>query len=331
MKTVLGVTVSVLALCSSCALWDAISQAHALSQGHATVSQKPALFCLGTYQEGNNITDPRPRESEYLRTSTGGFEIIQDTAGFKLYIDVIKKPERRIYTRAIVPNPQDKNAPFMYEHYLDPTTRSTTITHGPVMGLKVYEDYAIDLILYKDEARTQEIDRLSQKIRSYVDTTGAKAKVSQKPRPAAHVIEHEFDGRDWTIGHEAGTQNELISEWVLPDESVHNWSELVTHQTGFRLVDLPSYVQIIQQQLAQGSKDFRSSTLRETPDSIVFQWSHKGSGNWPAQRAICHVMRGSDGTYSLQYAVKEAAFSAGRYERWRQILLNSKLGATPQR
>lgn len=44
-------------------------------------------------------------------------------------------------------------------------------------GLKIYEDYTLEFIAYADEQRTQEIDRLTQKVRSYVDTTGPKLKL----------------------------------------------------------------------------------------------------------------------------------------------------------
>jgi hypothetical protein len=147
------------------------------------VQQSDHLFSLGTYQKGNNITEPRPQESKYLRTRMGGFEIIQGFAGLKLYIDVIKKPDQRLYTKAIIPNPKNSNAPFVYEHYIDPNTPSTTLTQGPMMGLEIYQDYLVEFILYSDEARSQEVDRLSQKIRSYVDTTGDKLKLFGNMKP----------------------------------------------------------------------------------------------------------------------------------------------------
>jgi hypothetical protein len=132
---------------------------------------KESVFSIGTYQEGSNITEPHPKESRYLRTNSGGFQLIQSFAAYKVFIDVIRKPEKRYYTRAIIQNPLDSNAPFVYEHYIDPDTPSTILTHGPVKGLQIYKDYTVELILYEDKNRTKEIDRLTQKIRCYVDTT----------------------------------------------------------------------------------------------------------------------------------------------------------------
>lgn len=153
------------------------------TSGTMGVSRRDHLFSIGTYQKGSNITEPRPRETKYLRTEVGGFEIIQGFAAFKLYIDVIRKPERRLYTRAIIPNPSDQGSPFVYEHYLDPSTPSTSLTHGPAMGLQIHKDYTVKFILYSDEARTKEVDRLSQKIHCYVDTTGHTLKLYGRMKP----------------------------------------------------------------------------------------------------------------------------------------------------
>lgn len=137
----------------------------------------PIEFVIGTYREGSNITEPRPAQSQYFKTQLGAFQLIQGFAGYKWFIEVIKHPEKRIYTRSIVENPEDPKKPFVYEGTIDPETPSTVITHGPALGLKIYSDYTLELIAYADEQRTKEIDRLTQKIRSYVDTTSPKLKL----------------------------------------------------------------------------------------------------------------------------------------------------------
>ena len=132
---------------------------------------KKPLFLIGTYQKGNNITEPHPEKSRYLRTNAGGFLLMQSFAAYKVFIDIIQKPEKRYYTKAILQNPLDSNAPFVYEHYIDPDTSTATLTHGPVKGLQIHKNYTVEFILYEDKNRTKEIDRLTQKIRCYVDTT----------------------------------------------------------------------------------------------------------------------------------------------------------------
>lgn len=152
----------------------------------------PMELVIGTYREGNNITEPKPAQSQYFKTTLGAFQIIQGLAGYKWFIEVIQRPEKRIYTRSIIENPQDPRKPFTYEGFIDRDTPSTTITHGPALGLKIYQDYTVEFIAYADEQRTQEIDRLTQKIRSYVDTTGPQLELfkGMKTKKTKSLQEH---------------------------------------------------------------------------------------------------------------------------------------------
>ncbi|MBC8002440.1 MAG: hypothetical protein H7X97_07615 [Opitutaceae bacterium] len=152
----------------------------------------PMELVIGTYREGNNVTEPKPAQSGYFKTTLGAFQLIQGFAGYKWFIEVTKPPAKRIYTRSIIENPQDPKQPFVHDGFIDPGTPSTTITHGPALGLKIYRDYTLEFIAYADEQRTQEIDRLTQKIRSYVDTMGPKLKLfkGMKTKATDSLQEH---------------------------------------------------------------------------------------------------------------------------------------------
>jgi len=119
----------------------------ASASGLMAQSAEKHLFILGTV-EGRNTTDPRPAESANFRTLRGGFQVIQGFAGYVVYVDIIKKPRSKQYTRAILQNPLDPQAPFVYEHFIDKDTGSTTLMHGPVKGLEIKKDYKVELVLY---------------------------------------------------------------------------------------------------------------------------------------------------------------------------------------
>ena len=59
---------------------------------------------------------------------------------------------------------------------------ATTLTHGPVKGLNIHHDYKVTYILFEDEARELEVDRIEQEIRSYIDTTGAELLIYEEIR-----------------------------------------------------------------------------------------------------------------------------------------------------
>ncbi len=138
------------------------------------------LFVQGSYQIGHNRTEPHPSASRYFRTNNAGFMIENGEAGYMAFFDVLQLPPERIYTRAILQNPEDSKTPIVYDHYVDPGVKSVTVTHFPVNGLRSYKSYWIEFVSYSDEARTQEMDRLTQQVRSYVDTTGDVVLLSRK-------------------------------------------------------------------------------------------------------------------------------------------------------
>ena len=145
-------------------------------------------------------------------------------------------------------------------------------------------------------------------------------------RLPTHFMEHQFDGREWKVGYQNGNQRDLISEFVLPGESVQNWTELLTAHVHFSDKDLTTLLTVMRDQLSAGSKDFKFSILEDKPTSVAFEWSHKGSGQWPAQRECKRIMRGTDGLYTLSYAVKESSFSQVHYDKWKENIMKMQLG-----
>ena len=74
-----------------------------------------------------------------------------------------------------------------------------------------------------------------------------------------------------------------------------------------------------------GSIDFKINSLVDTADEVVFEWSHKGSGKWPAQREVLHIIKGEDAIYRFAYTVKEASFDKKKYTFWMKSIRDTKL------
>lgn len=64
--------------------------------GAQNSAPKAMELVIGTYREGNNVTEPKPAQSGYFKTTLGAFQITQGLAGYKWFIEVIKHPEKRI-------------------------------------------------------------------------------------------------------------------------------------------------------------------------------------------------------------------------------------------
>lgn len=80
----------------------------------------------------------------------------------------------------------------------------------------------MELILYEDKDRKQEIDRLTQLVRSHVDTSGPTLKVSDRlaaltNREVPERWRFTFDSR-WQLGYQDTDGKLSLREYVLPGE-----------------------------------------------------------------------------------------------------------------
>jgi hypothetical protein len=222
----------------------------------------------------------------------------------------------------------------VYEHFIDQDTPSTTLAHGPVKGLELHRDYKVEFILYEDEARTKEIDRLTQLVRSYVDTVGPKIKISGQveletppkaaaPQGSPEVWTFKFDSRPWKLGYQAANGEEAIREYVLQGETVEAWSELVTSHSLARVVEPKAVVESMRALQSKDCPSFRSSILEESATSVVFEWQHKGCRGFPSQHEIRRISRSSRGTLFLAYVAKTEKLSEEQRQAWISILKNA--------
>lgn len=289
-------------------------------------SSTDPTFYLGTF-EGHNAADPRPAESIYFRTQRGGFVVRQGYAGYLIEIAVIKKPRRTFYTRAILQNPLDPLMPFVYEHFIDGETGATTLGHGPVMGLKLHETYSVELILYKDEDRKQEIDHLTQLVRSYVDTSGPTLKVSDRlalkslaSRDVPERWKFTFDSRSWQLGHQDADDGTSFREYILQGETVENWSELVTSLLLSTDMAPKALVETFKNQGSQNCPSYRSTTIEESATDALFEWRHKGCRGYPPQHELKRITRVERGLLVLSYVMKTEQLPDEKRSSWLAIL-----------
>ena len=74
-------------------IYSVLCFAVAVGAAFAAMAAEPLLIS-GTYQKGSNVTEPRPKKSEFLQTLHGGIAVIGDKAGYYLFTRVLKKPDK---------------------------------------------------------------------------------------------------------------------------------------------------------------------------------------------------------------------------------------------
>lgn len=131
----------------------------------------------GVWRKGHNITEPRPKSSNLMKVLEGSFLVLPTVAAYRLQIEVSPKLSTPYFMQALFENPLDRSKPFTEETVVSPPDTIVTLTHGPVKGLRISGDYRITVKIFRNKGDAEPIDVLEQKVRSYVDTTGAAIKM----------------------------------------------------------------------------------------------------------------------------------------------------------
>jgi hypothetical protein len=141
----------------------------------ATAAEPPLVS--GLWHKGHNITEPRPKSSNFMRVVEGGFLILPTAAAYRLEVEVSSKLSTPYFMRALFENPADPANPFLEESVMSQPQKILTLTHGPVKGLRISGDYRITIKIFHRKGDAEPIDVLEQKVRAYVDSTGAAIKM----------------------------------------------------------------------------------------------------------------------------------------------------------
>jgi hypothetical protein len=130
----------------------------------------------------------------------------------------------------------------------------------------------------------------------------------------------------WEWGYGGENKQQGMNEYVHLGETVQNWKELVTEQYVFMFDEnlLSKYVSIIESQLRNGSKDFKWTVIEKNDSSIVYEWSHKGSGVYPPTYEVAKLIVANGGLYRLAYD-KYTEEIDGDILEWEKIIKNAKI------
>lgn len=131
-----------------------------------------------------------------------------------------------------------------------------------------------------------------------------------------------FDGRDWKKDFEQSAQEAAIVEYTLKDESVQNWSELVTIQK-FSPLEVPveeyykEYMKLLKKSVHPSVVD--SKVLNKNESTIFFKWwiDEKGPNN---QHEWFKFFKTPQASYVLRYTTKKFADDPNKGAAWQKIL-----------
>jgi len=168
-------------LLSACASMDS------LMYRNFQVSADKPLWLSGVREENLDFTAdfPEKESSEHFQVINAGLWLARTQAGtleptltYAFDLNVTQPFEQRVYSRAILENPEAPGEPITYQAPLDPTANSSNITHGPVNGLVLGTEYHLVYEVYADEAYTELLERIDQTIIAQADNSSGCIELS---------------------------------------------------------------------------------------------------------------------------------------------------------
>ena len=134
---------------------------------------------LGVYEAGHDVTEPRRQKSEYLETLQGGVAVFPKGSGLFLKTKVIKSPPHDLYIT--VDYKGAGMAPLSNDMVFRKDARQLGFSVPAYQtDLKRRRTYTVTVKIWNAKGDREPVDTLVQKIRSYVDTTDAGPRVSDR-------------------------------------------------------------------------------------------------------------------------------------------------------
>lgn len=152
--------------------------------------------------------------------------------------------------------------------------------------------------------------------------------------PRNEGIAGGFDPGEWKVGNAARSQNQMVTEFVLPGEKIDSWSELFTNQTIRKSAapkSIDAFVRDIHKGLSKGCPTIDwnvianqlPSDTKET--SILYEWKINNCPPDADQHEIARVIYGKFNIFRLAYTAKTKALSPKKREKWIKALSGAKI------
>lgn len=149
------------------------------------------------------------------------------------------------------------------------------------------------------------------------------------------IVVVDFDGRDWHVDYRVNNQLVSTAEYVLQDEKIQNWSELVNiqrlHGQATTGLSLKQVVEGMMTTLKKSNPDRQYRILEQDENSILFEWKTGGNKNSVAQHELVRLFYGPRDMHRLAYVKKCPELASTDRDTWLNILKSAKLKSIQSR
>ena len=117
-------------------------------------------------------------------------------------------------------------------------------------------------------------------------------------------------------------------EFVLPGETVDNWTELVTVQTmpGFQERGTAESLSLeFKEKLLKSCPKATWTVLHEDKNDFTFEWQTTGCKGWDNQYEVSRIITGKTAMHRVAYANRKLPISEDKRHQWIDLLGKASL------
>lgn len=145
---------------------------------------------------------------------------------------------------------------------------------------------------------------------------------------------HQDGELAWKVGHSAESEAQHILELVRPDESVEDWTELVTVHTLNKAAGLGSIEDHLAGHRDEVTARCPASTvevLRQGPDGALYELRVLDCERGPDEHILGRILEGESNRFVVHYAVRDpVSMTADRREEWIDKLTALEIAQGPR-
>lgn len=133
---------------------------------------------------------------------------------------------------------------------------------------------------------------------------------------------------DWKVGyqHIEKFSNDNISEYIPYDESIKNWSKMVTVQFKSGRKDDPQvFMNDLKNKMIKRCENLVWDVIKKEKNSVLYEWRIKECSPHSDQHEIAKLILGNDGLHRVAYTEKVQNISPKKRAEWIYKLTNTYL------
>ena len=143
-----------------------------------------------------------------------------------------------------------------------------------------------------------------------------------------------FNPSDWTVANQSRDRNQIVTEFVRPNERIESWTELFTAQI-LRKPASPEPIDVLVPKLHQETSKLCPGMKwnvisRQAPNELeeagmLYEWSITNCPPEADQHEVARVIYGRFTIFRLAYTAKTTALEPEKRERWIKELSAAKV------